>query len=398
MAFCIYKIKNLKGEELEGKCWCSDKQELVVSLRDKGFYIIQYKELGYKKNSLVNKNVSSKDLSLFCAHFFTLLSAGINISEALSILYNESLNKNIRKSLYEIREMVYQGAELSYCMKIYNNIYPEYLINMIKVGEESGKLENVVSNLSKFYHYEDKVKRKILKSMLYPGIIFLTSILIMEIMITNVIPVFLTTLNSLGAKIPLLTSWFILIATFVNNYFIYFAAAIVVTFLMLNYYDKLAGVKKFFHRFILYNKIIKDLMVKLASVRFSRTLGILLQSGIHIINAFEIACSVISNEYLNSKVKICLKEIRAGKSMSESIKSTEIFPSILYSMIRIGEETGTLPEMLLKFSEVMEEEVYNSIDKSTTLIEPAMIIVLSLVIGTMLVSLLLPMISIMDNL
>lgn len=398
MAFCTYKIKNLEGEELNGKCWCSNKDDLIKSLRDKGFYLIEYSEIQNKRNRFINKKIPSKDLSLFCTYFFSLLSAGINISESLSILCNESLNKGIRKSLYEIREMLHQGAELSYCMKIYNNIYPEFLINMIKVGEESGRLESIICNLSKFYKYEDKIKNKMLKSLLYPTIIFITSILIMEIMITNVIPVFISTLNSLGTRIPVLTLVMVSIGSVINNYFIYFAAAIAIIILMLNYYDKLVSVKKLLQQFMMHNRLTKDLVIKLTTVRFSRSMGILLQSGLQIINAFEIACSVITNQYINLKIKKCLEEIRAGKSMSESIKSAKIFPPLLYSMIRIGEETGSLQEMLLKASDVMEEEVYNSIDKMTTLIEPVMIIILSLIIGVMLISLLLPMISIMDNL
>lgn len=396
MSFYNYKAKNLFGEELSGRCWDSSKGDLIKSLRDKGFYLIYYEKALNKQRKLILRKSSSKDLSLFCSYFSSILAAGINIAEALSILYSEISNKSIKKSLYEIKDMVLQGEELSSSMKDFSHIYPKFLINMIRVGEKSGKLDSILLSLSKFYDEENKIKNKISKSLTYPIIVFITSIIIMEILIIYIIPVFIKTILSLGGSVPIITTIVVSTLTSINNNLPIFIGVMVITFFILRHNNKLSALKSLVDKFFIESKLTKKFISRLTAVRFSRSMGVLMQSGVQITEAFQTTCDVIENEYAKLKLKECIEEIKGGRSISESLSSTKIFPLILYSMVRVGEETGSLDYMLLKASDIMEGELYNSIESFTALIEPAMIITLSLFIGIILVSLVIPMFNIMD--
>lgn len=397
MPFCMYKARNLEGEELKGKCWCSNEKELSMSFKNKGFFVLYYKELRNTKLSLHKSRLSLKELTLFCNSFAALLSAGLNILEIIQILKEDFKNKELNRNLDEIEQLIYQGESLSYCLNKELNLYPRLLINMVKIGEESGKLDKIFKILGNYYENEKKIKDKIIKVLTYPCIVLFVSVLMMIFMITYIIPMLVSTLDGISAKIPLSTKIILNLSSILKEN--YLLILIILFFLIVAFmnFRSLESTRLKIDEFKINNIITKKLYIKLISVRFSKTLGILLESGIQISKALNITLSVIDNKFVKKEVENCLEEVNRGESISGSIEKIKFFPRNLISMTRIGEETGNLDEMLLKVSNIIEGELYASIDKLTVLIEPALILGLSIVIGFLLISVLMPMMNLMDG-
>lgn len=397
MPYCIYKAKNLDGKELKGKCWCSNEKDLTASFRNKGFFILYYKEMKVINLSINKSALSLKELVLFCNNFSSLLSAGLNILNIVQILKEDFKNKSLNRNLDEIEQLIYQGENLSYCLNKASKLYPTLLVNMIKVGEESGKLDKIFNMLGKYYENEKKIKDKLIKVLTYPCIVLFVSILMMLLMITTIIPMLVSTLDGISAKIPTSTKIILNVSSILKENYLFIT--IILFFIVAAFinFKSLESTSIKIDKLKVKNRITKNLFTKLISVRFSRTLGILLESGIQISKALTITLSVIDNKYVKKEVEYCLEEVKIGKSLSESMEKIKIFPRNLISMTKIGEETGCLDEMLIKVSYIMENDLFTTIDKLTVLIEPALILGLSIVIGFLLISVLMPMMNLMDS-
>ena len=397
MAFCTYKVIDIEGKALVGKCWCTNKDDLVKTFRDKGYYLVIYKELNKSKLNLYKRRLSLKDLAIFCHQFASLLTVGINIFESISIIGEETANKYLKKSLTDIEYMVRQGVELSNCMKQHSEVFPKFMINMISIGEESGTLDNIFHRLSEYYNRENALKNKVTKAMAYPSVIFIVSIIVVQILFIYVIPIFLSTISELGGNVPQMTTIVLGVSYFLRNNFIYILLVVFLFVITFINFSKLDNVSMAFQWFIVTNTFTKGLAQKFIAVKFSKTLGILLNSGLVIIKALEITRSMLDNAFINKELGKCVDNIKKGSTFSKAINELNIFPNMLCSMTRIGEESGTLNEMLTKASNILEEELYDSIERLTSLIEPMLIIFLSIFVGSILISLIGPMFNVMDT-
>jgi type IV pilus assembly protein PilC len=397
MAFCAYKVIDIDGKALEGKCWCNSKDDLAKSFRDKGYYLVIYKELNKAKLNLYKSRLSLRDLAIFCQQFASLLSVGINIFEAISIIDEETTNKYLKKSLIDIGYMVRQGAELSNCMSQHSDIFPRFMVNMISIGEESGTLDKIFHRLSEYYNRQNVLKTKVMKAMAYPSVIFLVSIILVQVLFIYVIPIFLSTISELGGDVPKMTRIVLGISYFFSNNIASVIVLVLLFVITAIYFSKIDNVRMIFQRFIVTNTFTRGIFQKLIAVKFSTTLGILLNSGIVMIKALDITKDMFDNDFIKHELAKCGDNIKGGSTFSKAINELNIFPNMLGSMARIGEESGTLNEMLTKASNILEEELYNNIEKLTTLIEPMLIIFLSIFVGTILISLVGPMFNVMDT-
>jgi type IV pilus assembly protein PilC len=397
MAFCTYKVIDIEGKALQGKCWCTSKDDLAKTFRDKGYYLVIYKEVNKAKWKLHKRRLSLRELAVFCHQFACLLEVGINIFEAISIIADETENKYLKKSLTDIEYMVRQGVELSNCMSQHSGVFPRFMVDMISIGEESGTLDKIFHRLSEYYRRENALKNKVAKSMAYPSVLFIVSITVVQILFIYVIPIFLSTISELGGNVPQMTKIVLDVSYFLRSNFVSVMLVIFLCIITVIYFSKLDNVRMAFQKFILRNIFTKAIVQKLMAVNFSRTLGILLNSGIVIIKALDITTSMVDNDFIRNEMVKCVDNIKKGSTFSKAINDIDIFPNMLCSMSRIGEESGTLNEMLTKASNILEEELYNSIEKLTSLIEPMLIIFLSVFVGAILISLIGPMFNVMDT-
>ena len=390
-----YTAKTSNGTLIKGSTESDSTYELALSLREKEIFLIKSRSI--KKITRISSKPSLKMISIFCKQFSICIKSGIPICDILNLLYEQMLHKSIKKSLISIRENVQKGNSLFTSMKKTVNVYPEFMLNMIYLGEESGKLDIILGELSKYYEKEYKLLKKFTNSMIYPCTVFLTLMVVSLFLIIKVIPVFITNLNSLDADIPLITRLVLEFSSFVRSNLLW----ILITFLILVFVFieciKTERGKIIFDKFKFTCPIIGPVYKRLIYTRFSRGLNILLSSGVGMLKAFEIIDDVIGDRYFKLKLKTVFNDIKKGENLSSSLNAMNIFPQFFVAMIKIGEETGNLDEMFLTAADIFYEDAQENVEKATVLIEPILIIFLGIMIGTIILAVMLPMLNVMDS-
>lgn len=396
-----YTAKNLQGDKISGKLDVNNEIELIETLKKHGYYTLSYHHKNnYIKdilNSSLSTSASTKDIAIFCKQFSVIISAGINICEALNILSNQCKNVAIKKSLIVISSNVQKGNELSQALEDFKNIYPEFMIDMITIGEQSGTLDKILLMLWDYYIKQSKLNRKVKDASYYPILLLATTTIVTFFLMIKIVPIFVENLVSLNAKIPYITTVIISISRFLgSNITIILISTILFTILNFQL-KKTKTIKKALDylklNMPLFNKVYKNIL----TARFARFMNILLHSGLNIIKALDIMSHTVGNIIVEQRLQLSIDDIKKGRTVSESISSMNIFDPLLISMVSIGEESGELDEMLLKTADIFDDEVYEDIEKLLTFIQPVMIIILAIVIGTIIISIMLPMLSIMDS-
>ena len=307
------------------------------------------------------------------------------------------LHKSIRKSLISISENVQKGNSLFASMKKTINVYPEFMINMIYLGEESGKLDIILEELSKYYEKEHKLLKKFTNSMIYPCTVFITLMIVSLFLLIKVIPIFIENLNSMDAEIPLITRLVLGSSNFLRHNLLWITIIILILVLGIIEYIKTESGKVVFDKFKFMCPILGPVYKRLIYTRFSRGLNILLGSGVGILKAFEIINDVIGDKYFKLKFKSVFSDIKKGKDLSSSLNAMNLFPQFFVAMIKIGEETGNLDGMFLTAADIFYEDAQENVEKATVLLEPILIILLGIMIGTIILAVMLPMLNVMDS-
>ncbi len=393
----VYKAKNLHNEEMAGEFIGNSLDELKGMLHEKGFFLVDHDESGTKVTfSGFGGKVKSKDISLFCRQFSVILQAGITIVEAVSILSEQVTNKKLKLVLSDIFEELQKGKILSTAMEMHKEVFPEFLRNMVHVGEASGSLDSVMNRMADYYEMDTKVKKKVKSALTYPIVLLILTIGVVILMMVAVIPMFAGMLSQNGASMPGITKAVMGISDFFVNNLIIILIVILGGIIGLSYYFKqtskgrytLDGIK-------LKAPLVKKVTVKVITSRFARSMAILLKSGIPIVTVVDILGDLIGNRVVEEKFKTCQSEINEGHGIAGPIKRLGIFPPLLINMIAVGENTGELDEMLTRTAGFFDEEVEDAIGKLTAAIQPIMIIILAGVIGVIILSIMLPMLSMM---
>jgi len=390
-----YMAKTSNGNIIRGSTQSDSTNELALQLREKGLFLIKARSI--RRITEISSKPNLKTISIFCKQFSICIKSGIPIYEILDLLYEQMLHKSIKKSLLGIRENVRKGNSLHESMKKIINVFPEFMINMIYLGEESGKLDVILEELSKYYEKEYKLLRKFNNSMIYPLTVFVTLIIVSLFLLINVIPVFITNLNSLNAKIPLITRIVLGISRFARSNLLSISIAILISIFVFMEYFKTENGKIFFDKFKFICPIIAPVHKGLIYTRFSRGLNILLSSGVSLLKAFEIIDNIIGDRYFKLKLKTVFHGIKKGEDLSSSINSMGLFPQFFVSMIKIGEETGNLDQVFLTASDIFYEDAQENVEKATVLLEPILIIFLGIMIGIIILAVMLPILSVMDS-
>ena len=350
-----------------------------------------------KKQLVFKRKTSSRDISILCKQFSVLLAAGINLSEVLNILSMQGKNKMLRYYLYIVHQDVQKGEELGEAMKKLGSVFPDFMLQMIKIGEQSGKLEYIFKSLSEYYYNENNIKRKLKDALRYPVVVFIITIIIFFFLMTKIVPMFANTLVSLGGKLPLITKVLLAFSSMLTENIVGILICSISILLLLHLFSRTKKGKLLICKLKLSTPLVQNLYKKILTVKFSKYLNILLSSGFNMISSLQILSGIMGSMVVERKIKSSIDYIKIGETLTHSINKIGIFDSLLISMVSVGEESGKLEEMLCKVAEIYEEDVYEIIDKGTKLIEPTMIITLAVLIGTIILSVMIPMYSIMDN-
>ena len=319
-----------------------------------------------------------------------MLGAGVSLVKALNILYMQVDKKSMKKSIKQIYESVQKGDQFSEGLRKQRGVYPEMMISMIEAGEASGKLDHVMIKLAEQFEKDVKLKSKIKSAMTYPIVLMFLAVGVVIILVVKVIPIFLTLLEEGGSELPAPTKILVAFSNILTSYWYLILVGIgIIALLIKGYVSSDLGMRQW-HKFKLNLPLIGKLNEKIIAVRFTRTLSTMLSSGMSMMQALEIVTKVVNNKIVMEQLIATKEDIRTGMSLSESLKNVSAMPPMVYSMIGIGEESGTIEEMMEKAAEYYDDEVENSIQKLVSLMEPMLIVFMGAVVGFIVISMMLP--------
>ncbi len=395
-----YKAITKQGETMEGTHHANHANEVITMLRESDYYPLQVKEVvkqgDWLNLSSLNK-IKTKEIAIFCRQFYTMLYAGVPIVSCLEIIKQQTEDPKLKMILHDVYNQIQRGITFSDALRIHRRAVPELLINMIEAGEVSGNLDGIMDRMAKHYEKENKINNKVKGAMVYPAILSMVSLLVIIFLLTFVMPTFISMFQGSDMILPLPTRILLGISHTITSYWYIY----MLFFLLfgLAFYKVLENeeVRKKIDGWKLKIPIVKTTLQKLITSRFTRTLSILLYSGIPLIQALESASKVVGNRVVEEGIQSAIQDITKGISLSVPIKKMNVFPPMLISMIQIGEETGTLDEILDKTANFYDDETEMALQKMTTLLEPLMIVVMALVIGFIVVSLILPMFDLLNT-
>lgn len=390
-----YIAKTSNGALIKGSMESDSIEELALCLREKEMFLIKSRSI--KKITEIYNKPNLKTIAIFCKQFSICIKSGIPICDILNLLYQQMLHKSIKNSLINIRENVQKGNSLYTSMKKTINVYPQFMINMIYLGEESGKLDIILEELSQYYEKEHKLIKKFVNSMIYPCTVFITLMMVSLFLFIKVIPVFITNLHSVGGNIPLITSVILKTSNFLSNNFLWILMFVLILALVLIEYFKTESGKLSFDKFKFICPIFGPVYKRIIYTRFTRGLNILLGSGVGLLRAFEIINSVIDNRYFKLKLKTVFSDIKKGEDLSNCLNTMNLFPEFFVAMIKVGEETGNLEQMFFISANIFYEDAEENVEKATALLEPMLIVFLGIMIGTIILAVMLPMLNVMDS-
>lgn len=396
-----YRAKNILGQEISGSYEATDKAAVIYMLREKNFYPVNIKEdksvipsFSIKK---LFKKVTLKDLAVFCRQFSTMINAGVPILSCLDILRKQTENIRLKETLETIYGEVQKGKSLSQVMGEFRLVFPELLINMIETGEISGNLDKVLERMASHYEKEYKINQKVKNALTYPAIIAIVAILVIIFLVTVVVPTFASMFSSMGAVLPISTRILMKISDFVKNSWYLFLVAFILGRAVLKSYSQNPQGREKIDNLKLILPVIGNLHRNIATARFARTLGSLMNSGISVLQGIEVTKKVIDNQVISRSLTKVAEDVKKGKGLAEPLREFEVFPPMLVHMVKIGEDTGTLDFILEKTADFYDDEVENALNKMTTVLEPAIIVIMAVIVSLILISVLLPMFDIMTQ-
>ena len=325
----------------------------------------------------------------------SMLASGLPLDEALNIIAEQAESKRMGEILYDIKISVESGSSLSQALRKYKDIFPPMYVNMVHAGEQTGNLDGVLKRLSEMMEKHLALRRKIRGALIYPTIVTIVAVGVIALILTFVIPTFATMYKSSGMSLPLPTQIVINVSMFMKHYFMYMLVGLIVLIVVLRIsYKRVYSVKKAVDKILLGLPIFGVLARKGSIANFSTILASLSASGIDILDALEISAKTAGNTIIEETLMEVKEMVRKGDNLSFAMATVSEFPDMVIQMVSVGEETGTLDDMMQKISKYYEDEVDDAVKNLTSMIEPFIIIVLGGIIGFLVVSMYLPIFKI----
>ena len=344
--------------------------------------------------------VGAKQIMIFTRQLATLVDAGLPLLRGLHVLQKQEKTPQFRAALQGMAESVESGSTFAEALAQFPRIYTPFYINMCKAGEASGALQTVLTRLAEFMEKSQRIRSKVKGAMVYPLVVMFMACLILIVLMVFVIPKFKDIFDDIlqGKSLPVLTDMVIAASNFIAHQWYYGVGAIFLSVIVFKVYGRTEAGSRTLDKVKLRLPIFGGLIRKTAIANFARTLGTLLTGGVPILQALNIVREVTNNAVLSKAVMRVHDSVKEGETIVVPLEASGVFPSMVVSMIQVGEETGALPEMLMKVAETYDYEVDTAVEALTSVIEPIMIIFLAVIVGTIVIAMFLPLISIMGSL
>jgi type IV pilus assembly protein PilC len=336
---------------------------------------------------------------IFTRQLATLVDAGLPLLRGLSVLAKQEKNKNMASAINHLADSVSGGATFSESLGQHPKIFDKLYVNMVKAGELGGVLEIVLQRLAEYSEKAEKLKNRIVAAMVYPLIVVVIAVGIVIFLMAVIVPKFEKIFAEMlgDSPLPKLTQFVINISRWIQGNMIAISIIPVILFVVWKVFSVTQGGQRIIDRVKLYMPLLGPVQLKSAISRFTRTLGTLVTSGVPILQALNITRETAGNVIVADAVDKIHAAVREGESVVAPMEASRIFPPMVISMVDVGEETGQLPDMLLKVADVYDDEVDNAVDAMTSMIEPIMIVMLAAIVGTIVIALFMPMIEIINK-
>jgi type IV pilus assembly protein PilC len=393
MAIFLWEGQTVKGEVKKGEQDAPDDATLRGQLRRRGLRNIEIKKKPvdlFENIPFLQQKVKEKDVVVFARQFATMINAGLPIVQCLEMLGSQEQNKTFAKVIQKIKEDIEGGATLSESLKKYPKIFDDLFVNLIAAGEAGGILDTILQRLSAYMEKAMKLKSRVKGAMTYPASVLVISFAVVTLLLLKVIPVFQKMFEGMGKALPGPTQFVVDASQFMQDYFLYIMGALILLAIGFVRFYRTPNGRKIVDSLILKAPIFGPLMKKVAVAKFSRTLSTMMSSGVPIIEGLDIVSKTAGNKVIEEALQKTKRSISEGKTISEPLTETGIFPPMVVQMIAVGENTGALDSMLSKIADFYDEEVDTAVSAMTSLLEPLMMVFLGGIVGGMIIAMYLP--------
>ncbi len=393
MAIFKYKAINSEGQRIEGSQSADSESQIREMLLSNQYYplSIEKENSKSKKSFSFNSKVKLKDIAVFCRQFYVMLDYGLSIGKALNILIEQCEKPKLREALIGVNGELKRGETLASSMRKRKDVFPNLLTSMIDAGERSGNLDIILKRMAEYYEKETKIRGKIKSAMIYPIVLGVVAIIAITFILTFVMPTFVQMFEENNVDLPMSTKMVLGTSKMLGKYGIIIFLILVTAIILLGKYLKSEEGQYKLSSINLKIPVIKKLTQKIIVSRFTRTMGIVSSSGMSLVTSIEIVASVVGNKIAEKELLKVKEKVLKGEGLGDSIMNIKIFPPMLASMVKIGEEAGSLDSILDKTADFYDDELEREIKTATALIEPSMIVLMGIIIGFLLISILTPM-------
>lgn len=402
MATFTWEGRTADGEVKKGEMSAESDREVMAKLRAQQITPSKVKKkLGSMELKLpslaLGGGVSLKEKVVFTRQFATMIDAGLPLVQCLDLLGSQEPNKSFQKVIFDIKGSVESGSTFADALRRHPKVFDTLFVNLVAAGEVGGILDTIMNRLAVYMEKNDKLIRKIKSAFTYPSTILVIAVAVLSLLLGKVIPTFEEMFNDFGGELPGPTQFVINISHgFINNWYIILGVIILGGMACSFAYKSTTG-RRIFDKAILKAPVFGDLVRKAAVAKFTRTFGTMISSGVPILDALEIVARAAGNKTVEAAIYHVRDRITEGKSMSEPLMETGVFPPMVVQMIGVGEATGALDTMLSKIADFYEEEVDVAVDALTALLEPAMMVFIGGTVGGVLIAMYMPIFEIAGN-
>lgn len=423
MATFTYTAMDAKGKEMKGTIEATNQSVALTMIRERNLYPTVVHEVGAKKTSggaqtdrgsaagtkgargeikmpgFMAPRVKAKHLMVFTRQLATLIDAGLPLLRGLRVIERQEENTTLKRTIREMAESIQSGGTLAESLAQHPRVFNRLFVNMARAGEIGGVLDVVLGRLADFMEKMQKIKNKIISAMTYPVVVLFLALVIVTFLFIAIIPKFQEIFDEMlrGAQLPALTRFVMGISENMIRRGPVIIGVIVLIIVLITFVARFDWGRLQLDRMKFRMPLFGPLVRKTAIARFSRTLGTLMNAGVPVLQSLAIVRDTAGNEVVGRAIMVVHDAVKEGESIASPLEATGIFPSMVVGMVEVGEETGALPEMLMKVADSYDDEVDNAVAALSSVLEPIMIVGLALIVGTIVISLFLPMIEIIGR-
>lgn len=391
-----YTALDRRGKKIKGSLEAASVETAKNSLRQTGYTILDIYEPGAMDKDIdlpFLGNPGAKDMAIFCRQFVSILRAGVPVSQILAMLGQQTRNKKLTAAIHQMQTDIEKGDTLAGAMSRHQRIFPKILVNMAASGEESGNLEESFRQMEIYFDKAKRIKATVSKAMLYPTLLMSVMLIVLFVMMTAIVPTFLKNFSDIDMDLPAITLAVMAISDFFAAWWWLMAlliAALIVFILLFRRTDKGRHV---FGLLALKLPVVKNLTVRFACSTFSRTLSLLLSSGMSLTDSLRLVANNMGNIYFKEAVQQIGSKVSQGRQLNIAIQETGLFPPMIYNLVAIGEEAGDIQGMLDKTADYYDDEVETFTQKLLSLAEPVMLLFLAVLVVVIVLAIFLPMMN-----